>query len=213
MANTKQNKEDSPAVQATGSTVKKRKGNNPKGSPLLGERALQVEAGDNSKFLSVNMELFQMENIDLKDPEQVKQRLYDYYDLYFRNDMKPTVAGMALALNGKDRRWLWAVTHDAPYGGGSKKPIDLPREVSDLIKKAYKMLENLWETYMNSGKINPMAGVFLGVNNYNYRDVKQVDVVPTLPETSENDYDAATIRQRYLPDETIATLPENSSEE
>ena len=51
---------------------------------------------------------------------------------------------------------------------------------------------------MLNGKINPMAGVFLGVNNYGYQDVKKVDVAPVLPTNKDNDYDAEDIRSRYL---------------
>ena len=188
-----------------------RKANNPNGSPLLGENGLLVEKGDNAKFIKVNMELFQMPNIDLNDLEQVKQRLYDYYDLYFRNDMKPTVAGMALALNGKDRQWLWAVTHDRPYNG-SAQLVHIPKDVADIIKKAYKMLENLWESYMNSGKINPVSGIFLGKNHYNYRDKTEYVVTPNVQQDS--DFDAAAIRQRYLTDEAqeAAELTDSSTD-
>jgi hypothetical protein len=54
---------------------------------------------------------------------------------------------------------------------------------------------------MLNGKINPMAGVFLGVNNYGYQDVKKVDVTPVLPDSNkDNDYDPDSIRERYLID-------------
>ena len=53
---------------------------------------------------------------------------------------------------------------------------------------------------MLNGKINPMAGVFLGVNNYGYQDVKKVDVAPVLPNNKDNDYDPDSIRKRYLID-------------
>lgn len=178
--------------------VKKTRGGHGKKSPVIGDNGLMVDPGDNAKFLKVNMELFQMPDIDLKDVEQVTKRLYDYYDLYFRNDMKPTVAGMAMAL-GMNRKTLWGITHDAPTGGNGYLSA-LPSEVAHVIKKAYFILENLWESYMNSGKINPMAGVFLGVNNYNYQDVKRVDVAPAPSERQDSDFDAATIRQRYLTD-------------
>lgn len=75
-----------------------------------------------------------------------------------RYDLKPTVVGMALALNGHPRQWLWSVTHDAPYNGRGEK-VSLRPEVSDFINKAYFMKENQWETYMNSGKVNPVAGM------------------------------------------------------
>lgn len=176
---------------------KKPRGGN---SPVIGDNGLMLEEGDNAKFMMVNMTLFNMEKIDLHDMGLVQGRLNDYFKLYAENDMKPTVAGMAMAL-GMNRRTLWSITHDAPLGGRGNYST-LPQDVTDTIKKAYFLLENLWETYMASGKINPMAGVFLGVNNYGYQDVKKVDIAPVVPEDKENDYDPEAIRQRYLIDST-----------
>ena len=110
-----------------------------------------------------------MPNIDMRNAEEVQQRLSDYFALYANADMKPTVAGMAMALNGMSRQTLWAITHDAPTGSTGYKTA-LPPGITDLIKKAYFLLENLWESYMNSGKVNPVAGIFLGKNNYGYQD-------------------------------------------
>ena len=57
-------------------------------------------------------------------------------------------------------------------------------------------MENLWETYMNSGKVNPVAGIFLGKNNYGYQD--KTEYVLTPNQQSDNDYDADAIRKRYI---------------
>lgn len=173
---------------------KKPRGGN---SPVIGMNGYNLEPGDNSKIARLNIELFNMPNIDLEDVEQVAQRITEYFDLYARYDLKPTVVGMALALNGHPRQWLWSVTHDAPYNGRGEK-VSLRPEVSDFIKKAYFMMENQWETYMNSGKVNPVAGIFLGKNNFGYQD--KTEYVLTPNQQSDNDYDADSIRQRYLID-------------
>ena len=57
-------------------------------------------------------------------------------------------------------------------------------------------MENMWETYMNSGKVNPIAGIFLGKNNYGYQDKTEYVLTPNTQ--SDNDYDADAIRERYL---------------
>lgn len=173
---------------------KKPRGGN---SPVIGNNGLQLQEGDNSKFLKVQMALFNMPNIDMTDAEAVQRRLDEYFALYDSMDMKPTVAGMAVALNGHDRRWLWAVTHDAPMGGRGNEP-NLRPDVTLTIKKAYILLENLWETYMNSGKVNPVAGIFLGKNNYGYQD--KTEYVLTPNQNQEQDYNADSIKQRYLED-------------
>ena len=146
---------------------KKPRGGN---SPVIGDNGLMLEAGDNTKIMSINIALFNMQDI---------------------------VAGMAIALNGMSRQTLTAIAHDRPTGSAGYKTA-LPREVADSIKKAYKMLENMWETYMNSGKINPVSGIFLGKNNYGYQD--KTEYVLTPNPQNDSDYDAEDIRQRYLID-------------
>lgn len=117
--------------------------------------------------------------------------------LYAKADLKPTVVGMAIALNGHSRQWLWALTHDRPLGGMGNMS-SLPPEITDTIKKAYFMMENQWETYMNSGKINPVSGIFLGKNNFGYQDKTEYVLTPNTQQ--DNDYDAEDIRKRYLID-------------
>ena len=82
-------------------------------------------------------------------------------------------------------------------------------EVTDCIKKAYILLENLWETYMSSGKVNPVAGIFLGKNNYKYQD--KTEYVLTPNQQSDNDYDADEIRERYIVADQQKRLSDNST--
>lgn len=168
-------------------------------SPVIGTNGLIVEPGDNAKILELNMELFNLPKIDLHNSDQVKQRLNEYFALYAKYDMKPTVAGMALALNGMARQTLHAIAYNAPTGGNGYKSA-LPPEVADHIKKAYKMMENMWENYMSSGKINPVSGIFLGKNNFGYQD--KTEYVLTPNQQQDSDYSAEEIRKRYLIDGT-----------
>lgn len=190
----------------TGKPMKKPRGGN---SPVIGNNGLMLQEGDNAKFLGVNIKLFNMPSIDMDDAEAVAQRLTDYFNLYAENDMKPTVVGMAMALNGMSRQQLWAIVHDKPTGGAGYLTA-LPREVADTIKKAYKIMENLWEGYMNSGKINPVSGIFLGKNNFGYQDKTEYVLTPNTQ--NESDYDPEDIKQRYLPGKTLPTLEEPDEE-
>lgn len=174
---------------------KKPRGGN---SPVIGDNGLMLEEGDNTKFMKVNTALFNMENIDLHDNEAVQNRLNEYFALYAENDMKPTVAGMAMAL-GMNRRTLWAIANNQPTGSSGYLTA-LPPEVALTIKKAHFLLENLWESYMNSGKINPVSGIFLGKNNFGYQDKTEYVLTPNTQQ--DNNYDADDIRSRYLIDST-----------
>ena len=53
-----------------------------------------------------------------------------------------------------------------------------------------------WENYMNSGKINPVSGIFLGKNNFGYQDKTEYVLTPNT--NTDNDYSADEIRERYI---------------
>lgn len=206
-------KETVSKVKETVSGKKKTPAKKPKGkprggnSPVIGDNGLELAEGDNAKFMEVNLALFAMPNIDLSDVEQVRARIAEFFTLYTSRDMKPTVAGLGLALNGMDRRRLWEIKTDTI--SSTKEINELPPEVKDTIKKAYKIMENLWEQYMNSGKVNPVAGIFLGKNNFGYQD--KTEYVLTPNQQSDNDYDADEIRDRYIAADQQKRLSDNST--
>ena len=188
-------KDDDVIKEVVEATKKKPRGKN------IGETLAPVtEPGDNQKYINVSLQLFKLPPIDLRDPEQVQTRLEQYFQIHFEADMKPTVAGMAMAL-GVDRRRLWEIKSGALIGGHTK--IDLPTLTVDSIKKAYDFMENLWENYMQNGKINPVSGIFLGKNNFGYQDKTEYVVTPNVH--NDSDYNAEDIRARYLSDSP--TLP------
>lgn len=189
---------------------KKKRSAGGKNSPVIGDNGLALEAGDNMKFMEVQLAIFNMPSINMESAEEVQQRLSDYFALYTQADMKPTVAGMALCLNGMSRQTLRAIANDAPTGGAGYKTA-LPPEVAATIKKAYFLLENLWESYMNSGKVNPVAGIFLGKNNYGYQD--KTEYVLTPNQQNDNDYSADEIRERYIASDQQKRLSDGSSDE
>lgn len=186
------NEDKSSETKMVKKKMKPRGGN----SPVIGTNGLMLEEGDNNKFTSVSLQLLNMDKVDLHDENAVAERLNEYFNLMAEKDMKPTIAGMAMAL-GTTRQTLWAIKNNQPLGGTGILP-NMPQQVTDLIKKAYLLMETLWESYMLSGKLNPAAGVFFGINNYGYLDVKQVNLVPEPVKNGDNDYDADAIRERYL---------------
>lgn len=176
----------------------------PRGKPVQESLAPITEPGDNTKYLTVSMKLMALPDIDLKDPDQVADRLAEYFAIQAEADLKPTVAGLGLALNGMDRRRLWEIRTDV-----QDRNQDLPTVTRDLIKRAYKIMENLWENYMQNGKINPVSGIFLGKNNFGYQDKTEYVVTPNV--SNDSDYNAEDIRKRYLTDSaTIEQLSDGS---
>ena len=175
----------------------------PRGKNIGETLAPITEPGDNTKYLALGRELFNLPTIDLKDPEQVVDRLNEFFTIHERYDMKPTVAGMGMAL-GLDRRRLWEIKSGTLQGGTSHHA--LPKETMDSIKKAYEYMEILWENYMQNGKINPVSGIFLGKNNFGYQDKTEYVVTPNV--NNDSDYSTDDIKSRYLTDSPTPTLPE-----
>lgn len=171
------------------------------GNPALTGEALDIEPNDNVKYIMQSLRIANLPTIDLHDPVAVQNRINEYFTIVAENGSKPTVAGLGNALNGMDRRRLWEIRTGATQGRGD---IDtLPFEVRDAIKRAYKIMEDLWENYMQNGKINPVSGIFLGKNNFGYQDKQEMVLTPNQP---ESDFDAKDIADRY-------SLPEATSED
>jgi hypothetical protein len=159
---------------------------------------LGQEPGDNTRIVQTSMKFFDMPRVDLKDPEAVRERLAEYFKIYGEADLKPTVAGMAMAL-GINRRTLWAIANDQPSGGNGYKMI-VPEETTDIVKKAYEILETTMENYASAGKINPVMAIFMMKNHFGYQDKTEYVLTPNQQQAS--DYDAEDIRKRYLSDST-----------
>ena len=176
------------------------------GNNILTDAALNVEQGDNTKYVLLGAKLFNLPAIDLHDPQQVNDRLNEFFKIHADADMKPTVSGMGMAL-GLDRRRLWEIK--TGNFGSNKWMHDLPTLTVDSIKRAYEYMEILWENYMQNGKINPVSGIFLGKNNFGYQDKTEYVVTPNM--NNDSDYSAEDIRARYLSDSpTIEQLSDSS---
>ena len=180
--------------------------NKPRGINIGETLSPVTEPGDNTKYVLLGAKLFNLPAIDLKDPEQVNNRLNEFFQIHAEADMKPTVSGMGMAL-GLDRRRLWEIK-TGNYG--TQKSLEaLPTLTKDYIKKAYEYMEILWENYMQNGKINPVSGIFLGKNNFGYQD--KTEYVLTPNNNSDSDFDAEDIKKRYLTDSANIVIDSTDS--
>lgn len=168
---------------------------------------LDLKPGDNNRFAQKNLELFRLPKVDLMDNEAVLSRIDEYFAIMAKYDSKPTVTGLAMAL-GIDRRRLWEIKTQN-FGNVTGKYTQLPEEVVETIRKTYDYLEIMWEDYMLNGKINPVSGIFLGKNNFGYQDKTEYVLTPN---SQKEEFDAESIRKRYLieaaEDETPDIPPE-----
>ena len=145
---------------------------------------LDLEPGDNTKYLRHALATKNMPKIDIADVNQVNERLEWYFRHCAEDDMKPTVTGFCNSL-GISRVTLmnWK---NGTYRGDSHQAV---------ILKAYGLLEELWENYMQNGKINPVSGIFLAKNNFGYQDKQDYVITPNTKDVEA--VDATTIEAKY----------------
>lgn len=170
----------------------------PKGVPAKGYRKRPdlekfgqefVEPGDNSRYIRHALATLNMPPINISDPAQVEERLDWYFNHCFNNDMKPTVSGFCNSL-GISRNTLFEWRRGR-FRADSHQAI---------IVKAYAALEALWEDYMLNGKVNPVSGIFLGKNLFDYSDRQEYVVTPNTNQLDT--VDVAALEEKY------AELPE-----
>ena len=132
--------------------------------------------GDNSRYIQHTMDMFHWGKVDFMNPDDVEDRVLQYFKHCYDDDMKQSVAGLALAL-GIDRRRLWEMGQLE----NQSLSIQTTPEVREVIKHAYVMLNSQMEDYMMGGKIHPVSAIFLMKNNMDYKDQSELTLTPNMP--------------------------------
>jgi len=150
----------------------------------LSADASGTEPGEMSRFVRNALVSWNLPPIDISDPEQVEQRIGEYFQHCIDNDRRPQVVGMC--------NWLGITraTLNTWVNGEYRSKTHF-----DIIKKAMSILEETWADLMLSNKLNPGSGCFMGKNWYNYSDTQQIVVTPNNP---MQDMDAESARKRLV---------------
>lgn len=147
---------------------------------------VQTEPGDNRAYILHSLKLADLPPCNVQSLEEVTQRIKTYFEICAEDDMKPSVAGLALAMD-IDRTYLWEIR----AGRKGKNP-----DIANTIKKAMKILDLQMVDYMQNGKINPVSGIFLMKNNFGYADKQEVILTPNSPLGDTKD--TKELEERYL---------------
>lgn len=146
----------------------------------------EMKPGENAQFVRHAIASWDLPPIDISDPEQVKERIGIYFNYCVENDRRPQVVGLCNWLGiSRDTLNTWK---NGEYRTGTH---------SDIIKKAYNIMEEMWADYMIYGKVNPPTGIFLAKNWYGYKDVADVVVTPNNPYQAASDDE---LKGKYLTD-------------
>lgn len=149
------------------------------------EQTVQFAPGEGGHFVGSALALMQMQPIDLDNAEQVGRRMEEFFTFCADNDVRPSVAGMALALGCSRNDLMHWTTRDTK-----------PPAVKQILTRGLRSLDYLMDQYMQRGKINPVSGIFLMKNNFGYNDKQEVVVTPNNPFGEIQD--KQTLEERYL---------------
>lgn len=173
--------------------IEKKKNPNMRRSNSIGQ--VQVNPGDNARYLRFALDCYELPPIDIADAEAVEERINWYFRHCIDCDIKPGVAGLCGAL-GIDRQTFYQWTTGVNREGTHKS----------LAKKAKFTLEQLMEQYMVNGKINPVSGIFLLKNHFGYTDKQEITIQPKKGLEVENQ---KQLEERYIEDIVEVKTEEN----
>ena len=120
-----------------------------------------------------NKEILQLQKVhkvNLLDVTEVETRVNEYFAIIEKYSNKPTVAGLSLSL-GIDRKKLGQIM------SGRNQTEQYPIEVREYLHQIYTLYESLWEQYMLDGDVPPANGMFIGKNQFGYKDVVEHEIV------------------------------------
>ena len=149
----------------------------------------RIKPGDNSRFVLNAMASLELEPIDTSDPEQVKQRCYDYLKFCADRDRRPQIVGLA--------NWL-GISRQALHEWVNS-PTGNRKEQGEIIKRVYSLMEEMWTEYMQYGKISPPTAIFLAKNWYGYRDETNIVLTPNNPLQNLDDEQATQRIMEAIP--------------
>ena len=135
-----------------------------------------LKATDNVNFTLHNLDIVALKPIDARlcSEDQLQRRCFEYLEICLRNDMKPSLAGLALALNISRQTLQNYIT------GASQ----IPKENEAVLRKFSTFLNALLEDYIQNGKMNPVSAIFIAKNNFGYKDAQEYIVNNQTQEAS-----------------------------
>jgi hypothetical protein len=143
-----------------------------------------------AKRIEFTHKLTKLKRVDFSKPKELAERIDQYFELCMSAGVKPQVTALALAL-GINRSQLW----ELKVGYRKKWIENVPQESKDIINIAYSILESIWESLAIDGKTNPVTSIFLGKNNFGYRD--QIDIMATAGDSLGELSDPGALEKKY----------------
>lgn len=128
-----------------------------------------VDPGDNAVYIHNMLVALDLPPVDPFDPNQVEDRIREYFEFCGAAGRVPNMVGMAnwLGVDSKTlRQWKRGETDPQKY---------------KVVGRMMTAFESLLVDYSSDGKINVAMGIFLLKNWFGYRDMQQVEIAQNNP--------------------------------
>lgn len=129
---------------------------------------IKLEPGDNAKMITNVLAGWDKPKVNTRSAEAIDERIREYLVYCIEHDTRPLVSGCALWLGvSGDTLRDW-------YTGRFGTP-----EIQAVVGKFYAVIKTLWDEYMQNGKINPVAGIYISKVYFGYKDTQEIVVKET----------------------------------
>ena len=120
--------------------------------------------GENAKMIRLLTQHEHLPRIDISDPEQVRQRIMEYFQFCIKHNLMPQIIGMS--------DWI-GISRDTL---NSWKRGEFPgrKEHQKIIEMGYSIIEEVMIAKLLDNRIPAASGIFLLKNCFNYADRVEV---------------------------------------
>ncbi len=137
-----------------------------KKSPVIGNNGITATKEEISKITAHALEIALWDEIDTKDPEQLRDRTLKYLQYCIDNNIKPGNLGLYNA---------WGITKGEVSNIQQREPGS---QRTAVIKKSRQIMSQIREQLMADGKVNAVAGIFWQKNYDGLKDQQEVVIEP-----------------------------------
>ena len=150
----------------------------------------------NADAINITLRLQRLPDIDYDNPDEIAQRVVDFFEICEEYDIRPNMPLLAIALHISYR-----LLRDWETGTRRKS------NATPIIQQAKLLLQAQMDTLGTHGKLNPTTHIFLMKNYFGYKD--QTDLALAQPQTEEDEKlsDPEELKRKYL-QSASATIPE-----
>lgn len=145
----------------------------------------KLKPGDHARYVSHAMRNFDVKPVNTGNVDEVRERIMWYFNNCATDDVKPSVSGVCNALGISSRTFAY-------WADGGRRG----KEHQQLAQQVWRVMEEIHETMMQEGTLNPIVGIFLSKVHFGYVE-KQEIAVTTAPDPLGEPIPAELLRDKY----------------